>query len=493
MAGDRAGLWVRVSSGGQDEENQVPEVERYRDGRGYREIKRYVLHDKSASKGEQQSAQDEVIADVKAGIVKVLVCWHSSRLDRRELEYLLRFIRLVKEAGGRIESTQEGLLEGDNLNTIIAGYMNNQDSKKISANTRLAHNRIAGNRAFRGRDPFAYEITGPKYDKRLTVIKELRPIAEKIFIKVIDGESLADICTWLDSLECKVAKNTIYERRDGKVVLNAGGERVIKFARGDPTPWWPAMLMRLIRHPAYSGTYWVEHFDAETGDVKRYKHKCDPIVTLKIQHQAIRALTGREKRGPEGNPATRAMLKGIITCPHCDDSPMYRMTGRLAGGRAEYYRCYGRGAQRKGCGNMVKMDLVDGTVDKIIAGTFAIPVKIYVRFPGHDWSEEIQSVKDEISQLGAEDLDDDEYDRRLAELRTERDRLKALPAEDDVLKEVETDETYADAYEAETVPDRGEWLKLHGFTVQADKAAVTVSQRQGDGSAVSWTESLMTG
>ena len=54
MAGDRAGTLIRVSSGGQDEANQEPDVERYCAGRGYRAVKSYVLHDKSAFKGEQQ-------------------------------------------------------------------------------------------------------------------------------------------------------------------------------------------------------------------------------------------------------------------------------------------------------------------------------------------------------------------------------------------------------------------------------------------------------
>jgi len=449
MAGDRAGLLVRVSSGGQDEANQVPDVERYAEGKGYRVKQRYTLHDKSAYKGEQQKTLDAIVADMHAGVIKVLVCWHSDRLDRRGVLEALTFLRQVKDAGGRIESVQEGPLDERNLITIINAHMNHEKSAHLSQQVQISHNRIRENKAFRGRDPFGYEITGPKYNKRLVVIESLRPIVVEIFDRVIKGESLADVCTWLDSLGVKHSKTT-----------------------GEVTPWWPAMLMRLIRHPAYSGQYYVKR--TEGGKLVTYTHSCEAIVSRKIQRQAIEAMATREKRGPRGNPETRAMLKGVITCPFCDGSPMYRITGRLAGRRQEYYRCFGRGAQRKGCGNLVIMADVDQAVNKIIAQTFAVPVTERILIKGHDWSDEIDAVKDAISQLGMEDLEDDEYDRRLAELRAERDRLKNLPAEDDDIRVVELDELWSDVWEATERHERGAWLARHGFRVTASKQLVRV-------------------
>jgi DNA invertase Pin-like site-specific DNA recombinase len=462
MAGDRAGLLVRVSSGGQDEANQVPDVEGHASAHGYRVKKRYTLHDKSAFKGEQQTTLDQIIEDVRAGIITVLVVWHSSRIERRELEYLLRFIRLVKEAGGRIESVQEGLLAGDNLNTIVAGYMNNEKSKLIAAGVQQAHNRIRGNGAFRGRDPFGYEITGPKYARRLTVIEDLRPIVAEIFQRVIDGESLADICTWLDSLKCKHAKTMSKT-----------------YAAGEVTPWWPAMLMRLIRHPAYSGRYYVKRTD-QTGKLVTYTHSCERIVSRRVQRQAIEKLAARGKRGPRGNPDTRAMLKGAIFCPYCDGSPMYRITSRMGShGKMDFYRCSGRGPQRQGCGNNVRMASVDHGVSVMMAEDFAVPITQIELIKGHDWSEEIKAVKEDIAGLGAEDLSDAEYDRRLAELRAERDRLMALPAEEDDEREVELDELWSEEYAGLEHAERGAWLVRHGFKVYASKTRADVVSKKG--------------
>jgi hypothetical protein len=461
MAGDRAGTLVRVSSGGQDEANQVPDVEGHVSARGYRALRRYTLHDTSAYKGEQQATLDQILADVRAGVIKVLVVWHSSRIERRELEYLLRFIRLVKEAGGRIESVLEGLLEGSNLNTIIAGYMNNEKSKLIASGVQLAHRRIRGNGAFRGRDPFGYEITGPKYDKRLVVIEDLRPIVVEIFQRARDGESLRDMCVWLDSLKCKRAKAMSKT-----------------YAPGDVTPWWPTVLMRLIRHPAYSGRYYVKRTDAATGKVVTYAHSCEPIVTRAVQREAIAALTCRERGGPSGNPDARAMLKGVITCPNCENSPMYRITSKWGtSGKVDCYRCTGRGPQRQGCGNMVRVAAVDAAVCEIIAEDYAVPRTEIMWIKGHDWSDEIEAVKDDMAALGTYDLEDDEHDRRLAVLRAERDRLKSLPAEPDEEREIETDELYSDVFAALAVPERGAWLKTHGFRVTASKTMVEVVRR----------------
>jgi len=406
------------------------------------------------------------------GVIKVLVVWHSDRIDRREVLELLVFLGEFKAAGGRVESTQEGLLDGNNLTTIVTGWTNNQKSEHLSEQVQAAHGRIWENRAFRGRDPFGYEITGPKYAKKLVVIESLRPVVAEIFDRVIAGQSLADVCTWLDSLKVKRSKTT-----------------TAKYQAGEVTPWWPAMLMRLIRHPAYSGRYYVKR-TGDDGKTVTYAHKCEAIVTRKVQLQAVEALSAREKRGPRGNPETRAMLKGAITCPRCEDSPMYRITGRLAGGRQAYYRCFGRGAQRQGCGNMVKMDIADEAADKIIAATFDTPVKTYVLIKGHDWEDEIKAVKEEISELGTLDLSDDEYDRRLRELRAERDRLNDLPAEDDEWREEDGGQTYADAYFALPVHERGGWLVRHGFTVYADKSAVTVSRRAAGGGELTATVRL---
>ena len=110
-----AGVWIRVSSGGQEEENQVPDVEERCAARGYPIAKRYELSDKSASKGEQQAKLDEMLDDMRHGVIKVLVCWHADRLERRGPEYVFRLLALARDAGGRIESIKEPLFGAQDM------------------------------------------------------------------------------------------------------------------------------------------------------------------------------------------------------------------------------------------------------------------------------------------------------------------------------------------------------------------------------------------
>ena len=63
-----------------------------------------------------------------AGVITVLVVWHSDRLDRRGVREALTFLWQVQDAGGRVESVREGLLDERNLTTIINAHMNNQKS-----------------------------------------------------------------------------------------------------------------------------------------------------------------------------------------------------------------------------------------------------------------------------------------------------------------------------------------------------------------------------
>jgi DNA invertase Pin-like site-specific DNA recombinase len=50
--GDKAGRWLRVSTSGQSEENQEPDIDKYIADQGYEPLRTYRLHGKSASNGE---------------------------------------------------------------------------------------------------------------------------------------------------------------------------------------------------------------------------------------------------------------------------------------------------------------------------------------------------------------------------------------------------------------------------------------------------------
>ena len=308
-----------------------------------------------------------------------------------------------------------------------------------------------------GKPPFGYTSTGDRYDRRLVPTELGRKYVPEIFRRAIDGESLNDICKWLN---------------DEGVPLGQSNGR-----KGNG--WWDWVVGNIIKNETYTGYRWQEYTDREAHQRIRTVHRCEPLIDSGTFRLANEALTNRPKRGPS-DPATRAMLTGAIFCPHCDDSPMYRIAVRWAGGTTlPHYRCAGRGNQRKGCGNMVPLATVDAVVNQIIHETFNVPVMWKEVTPGDDHSKELKAVKLELRQLGQLDLPDDEHDRRQAELRAERDRIDGLEAEPGRVDLVPTGEVYAEVWDGLADGDRGPWLKRQGFTVTASKTAVRVT-REGE-------------
>jgi site-specific DNA recombinase len=288
-----------------------------------------------------------------------------------------------------------------------------------------------------GRPPWGYVSAGVKYDHTIVPTDEGRRLVPEVFKRVIDGDSLATIARWL-------------EGETGR-------------------PWWPRTLGQMVRTTAYMGR--------RTDAAGRTILRCEPLVDAAKFRDAGKALDRRPKRGPV-NPETRAPLSGVLFCPRCADSPMYRvMTGRGAS-RTAYYRCTGRGADRRSCGNLVRAELVDAAVNQIIAEDFGTPVMAHTIIPGNEaeHAARVEEVQFEITQLLRLGLGDAEEDRRRAELRAERDRAMSAEVVPDRVALTDTGEVYSGLWERTPAPDRGPWLARHGFRVCASKAEVTVMQ-----------------
>ena len=119
-------------------------------------------------------------------------------------------------------------------------------------------------------------------------------------------------------------------------------------------------------------------------------------------------------------------------------------------------------------------------MDQLIAEYFATPVMAHTVIPGNEaeLAARAEEIRFEIAQLGTADLDDGEYDRRLAALRAERDRIKDAEVVPDRVELADTGERYSELWARTPVPGRGPWLARHGFRVTASKTQVTVVMGQ---------------
>jgi DNA invertase Pin-like site-specific DNA recombinase len=313
-----------------------------------------------------------------------------------------------------------------------------QEWKDIRERSMNAQGKLREQGKLTGRPPVFYVSAGVKYDHTIVPTEEGRRLVPEIFGRCIRGESLATIAAWL--------------------------------AEETGRPWWPRTVGTLIRNPTYMGRRCAQ--DPRTRKYGRTLLRCEALVDAAIFRKAGKALDGRPKRGHVA-PEKRAMLSGALWCPNpaCTDSPMYR----LASG---YYRCTGRGANRKGCGNMVRVQVVDAAVNEIIAADFATPVMRHTVIPGNEaqLAARLEEIRFEISQLGMLDLGDEDYDRRLGELRAERDRVKQAEVVPERVELAPTGELYSALWARTPVPERGPWLARHGFRVTASKAEVAVEQ-----------------
>jgi DNA invertase Pin-like site-specific DNA recombinase len=86
----RVAIYARVSTLDQEPENQLQELRRYCEARGWQEAIEYVDRGVSGAK-DSRPALDRLTADVRRHRVQVVVCWRLDRLGRnlRHLVLLL--------------------------------------------------------------------------------------------------------------------------------------------------------------------------------------------------------------------------------------------------------------------------------------------------------------------------------------------------------------------------------------------------------------------
>jgi DNA invertase Pin-like site-specific DNA recombinase len=111
-----AAVFMRVSSGEQEADNQEPGISRFCDHHDLCVVRRFVLVDDSAwadsGSPDYKAALKSALEAAWRGEFKVLVIWALDRLTRQGAEDALRLIRQFKERGVVVMSVQESWLNG---------------------------------------------------------------------------------------------------------------------------------------------------------------------------------------------------------------------------------------------------------------------------------------------------------------------------------------------------------------------------------------------
>jgi DNA invertase Pin-like site-specific DNA recombinase len=104
--GQRVAVYARVSTFEQDPENQLQELRRYCEARGWTAVE-YVDRGVSGSK-DKRPALDGLLKDAKRRRFDVLVCWRLDRLGRN-LRHLVTMLEDLNHIGVAFFSLGEGI------------------------------------------------------------------------------------------------------------------------------------------------------------------------------------------------------------------------------------------------------------------------------------------------------------------------------------------------------------------------------------------------
>jgi DNA invertase Pin-like site-specific DNA recombinase len=102
----KAAIYARVSTLDQEPENQLQELRRYVEARGWTAVE-YVDRGVSGAK-DRRPALDQLLADARRRRFDVVVCWRLDRLGRN-LKHLITLLEDLQALGVAFVSLQEGI------------------------------------------------------------------------------------------------------------------------------------------------------------------------------------------------------------------------------------------------------------------------------------------------------------------------------------------------------------------------------------------------
>jgi site-specific DNA recombinase len=364
----RAAIYARISSdhagSGLGVQRQLADCRKLAADRGWVIADEYVDNDRSAYSGRVRPQYRQMLADVQSGTVHAVIAWHPDRLYRR-LDDLAEFADVCKTHRVAVSTVQTGHVD---LSTpsgrMIAGMLGvtarfESEHKAERVKRKMAENAENGLPHGGNTRPFGYA------DDRVTVIKSEAVIIRALVKRLLAGESLRSLATWLDDQQITTVTGKTWR-----------------------TPTLRAMLCsaRIAGQRATHG---------EVVATAIWK----PIITVEqraqvLAHFEARALSGR--RTPRSY-----LLSGVLRCGKCGNT--------LFSSRRETSRRYVclSGPDHGGCG---RLTVVAEPVEQLIADA------VLYRLDTRELADAL------AGRMAA----DSEYTERAAELAADQEQLEEL-------------------------------------------------------------------
>lgn len=400
--------FVRVSTGSQDETSQVTTITEEAEKRGITIVKWFKLHGYSASKGEQEPALREAIADIERGDYKLLIVTESRSLDRREdLDAQAEILLNIRRAGGDVISITEpqfGKTDfAGRVVTLVAQHANAEKSRIVKATTYRGIKMIRDNNAHHGPLPTFWATRGVRYAKQAYC--ENPAAVTDIYERVANGESLASV--------------------------------------GRGYGLYPQSVRNVIRFTA-NHTGVIECSYTHEGQTDTWTHEVEPVVDSPLWWRANKALAAN-KNGARVNKGGRPVawpanwISGVLDCPACGGKLFLKAgltpardhrTGkpRAQKPRTPKLHCGGSARERLSCGAFKGIDarpVIDG-----ITAMFADdekPILAFQRVAGN--AHELDALHADLRKIQARlsaTEDDDELDALVAQRKAMKARIEGF-------------------------------------------------------------------
>jgi site-specific DNA recombinase len=321
----RAAIYARISSD-QDGQGlgvgrQVEDGKRLAEQRGWHVVEVFTDNDISAYKARVRPGYQQLLAAIEAGEIDAVIVWRLDRLTRRPRD-LEDFISICDRAGMRTLATSTGdadLAGGDGL--LVARIMasvaqHESDTKGQRVRRKMQQNAELGLPHGGANRPFGYG------EDRVSVVESEAVIIRTLVERLLAGESLRSLATWLD-------------------------ETGVKTVRG--MQWRTSTLRAMLCSPRIAGL-------RSMGDEVIGPAVWAPIVTIR---QRERVLAHFETRRISGRREPRSyLLSGMLRCGKCGN--------KLFSSRREHSRRYVclPGPDHRGCG---RLTVVAEPVEELIA------------------------------------------------------------------------------------------------------------------------------
>jgi site-specific DNA recombinase len=278
--------------------------------RGWPIVGRYIDNDISAYSGKTRPEYRRLLADVRAGVIDVIVVWHLDRIYRHPLE-LEEIIDLVEAQAVTIATVTGGdydltTTDGRAMARVIVAFARKESEDKARRNKRK-HLEVAqaGLPAGGGR-PFGYEAD------RLTIRPDEAQLIRDAAERILAGETIRSICIDWNNRGIPGPRGGRFTQPSVKRILTS-----LRIAG-----------IRAHNGAAIADAAWPAIIDPDT------------------HRRLLATIEGRYRVFP-GQGARRYLLTGFLWCHRCD----HRLIARPTSKRSRTYVCTNN-PDKGGCGGV---------------------------------------------------------------------------------------------------------------------------------------------